>query len=170
MRKFTMYRYVTLLLLVIISFCTNAQTKSDINNYYDYDATLVDVGQDGTKVITITVVAKKVADGIELAKRNAVAACLFKGVEGSYQAERVLAIVPQGISTDNEQFFNEFLAIKDKKGEGGEYLRFVAKTGNERSEKIKKGYKVSLDVQVSYNALRDYMVSQGKAKSLNFLF
>lgn len=156
--------------LFSMSLSLSAQIKSDTDNYYDYEATLIDVGQDGTKVMRITVVAKKVADAVELAKRSAVAACLFKGIEGSGQAERVPAIVPQGISKENEEFFNNFLALKDKKGNGGEYLRFVTQTGNERSEKIKKGYKVSLDVQVSYNALRDYMVSQGKAKSLDFLF
>lgn len=165
-----MYKLFIFLTLLLMSTSLNAQIRSDVGNYYDYEATLIDVGQDGTKVMTITVVAKKVNDGIELAKRSAVAACLFKGIEGSHQAERVQAIVPQGISSENEEFFNKFLALKDKKGNGGEYLRFVTQTGNERSEKIKKGYKVSLDVQVSYNALRDYMVSQGKAKSLDFLF
>ena len=39
-----------------------------------------------------------------------------------------------------------------------------------KAEKNNKNYKVSLEVQVSYNALRDYMVSEGMAKSLNFLF
>lgn len=165
-----MLKLFVLVVSILMSVSLSAQIRSDVDNYYDYEATLIDVAQDGTKVMRITVVAKKVADGVELAKRSAVAACLFKGIEGSGQAERVPAIVSQGITAENEEFFNNFLALKDKKGNGGEYLRFVTQTGNERSEKVKKGYKVSLDVQVSYNALRNYMVSQGKAKSLNFLF
>ena len=139
-------------------------------SYYDYETELLGVGQDGTKVFKITVNSKKLDDGVELAKRNAIAACLFKGLEASGQTEKVPAIVPQGITNDNMEFFEDFLMLKSKKGEGGKYLRFINRVINQESEKIKKGYIISLEIQVSYDALRDYMESVGYAKSLNFLF
>lgn len=163
-------RLLSISLLLILSLITFHAKSQDINtDYYNYEVTSIGVGQDGTKILTICVNAKKIDDGVELAKRNAVAACLFKGVEASGQTEKIPAIVPQGITNENQEFFDDFLQLKDKKG-GGKYLRFVAKTGNQFSEKNNKYYKVSLEVQVSYNALRDYMISEGMAKSLNFLF
>lgn len=162
------YLFFFLLLTTLSSFAQK-DNKSD-SDYYNYEVRLIDVAQDGTKLLTIWVEAKKLDEGVELAKRNAIAACLFKGVEGSSYSEKIYPIVPEGITAENKAFFDDFLKLRDKKGNGGQYLRFVAKTANEKSEKTKKSYKVYLDVQVSYDALRDYMVSQGKAKSLNFLF
>ncbi len=157
-----------LLVLSLMAYQANAQ-KDMQSDYYNYEVTSIGVGQDGTKILLVTVEAKKIDDGIELAKRNAIAACLFKGVEASGQTEKIPALVPQGITGENQEFFNDFLKLKDKKS-GGKYLRFVTRTGNQKAEKNNKNYKVSLEVQVSYNALRDYMVSEGMAKSLNFLF
>lgn len=158
--------------LLLVSNDAFAQKKSTStsSDYYNYETKLLGVGQDGTKTFTIWVTAKKVDEGVELAKRNAIAACLFKGIAPSGQAEKVPAIVPGGITEANEAFFEDFLMLKDKKGRGGKYLRFISHTGNQKEEKIKKGYRVSLDVQVSYDALREYMVSEGMSKSLNFLF
>ena len=164
-----------LLVVAFVSFFSldlNAQVDaSDIQtSYYDYETELLGVGQDGTKVFIITVKSKKLDEGVELAKRNAIAACLFKGLEASGQTEKVPAIVPQGITDDNRDFFDDFLKLKDKKGNGGKYLRFVNRVINQESEKIKKGYIISLEIQVSYNALREYMESSGYSKSLNYLF
>ncbi len=159
---------ISLLVLSLMTIQVNAQ-KNMQSDYYNYEVTSIGVGQDGTKILVVTVEAKKIEDGIELAKRNAVAACLFKGVEASGSTEKIPAIVPQGITSENQEFFDDFLMLKNKKN-GGSYLRFVTRTGNQEAEKSNKNYRVSLEVQVSYNALRDYMVSAGMAKSLNFLF
>lgn len=159
---------VSLLILSFMTFQANAQEDMQ-SDYHNYEVTSIGVGQDGTKVLVVTVEAKKIEDGIELAKRDAIAACLFKGVEASGRAEKIPAIVPQGITSENQEFFDDFLKLKDKKS-GGKYLRFVTRTGNQEAEKNNKNYRVSLEVQVSYNALRDYMISEGKAKNLNFLF
>lgn len=164
-----------LLVVAFVSFCSlnlNAQADaSDIQtSYYDYETELLGVGQDGTKIFIITVNSKKLDEGVELAKRNAIAACLFKGLEASGQTEKVPAIVPQGVTDNNKDFFEDFLKLKDKKGNGGKYLRFINRVINQESEKIKKGYIISLEIQVSYNALREYMESSGYSKSLNYLF
>ena len=164
-------RLISMFVGLLVAVQLNAQNKNNDNqtDYYNYEVEQIGVGQDGTKLLVVWVDAKKVDEGIELAKRNAVAACLFKGVQASGQTEKIPAIVPQGITSENQEFFDDFLQLKDKKG-GGKYLRFITKTGSQYQEKNKKGYRISLEVQVSYNDLRDYMISQGMAKSLNFLF
>lgn len=60
--------------------------------------------------------------------------------------------------------------LKDNKGRGGKYLRFVNKSGQPKTSKIKKGYMVSLDIQILYDDLKEYMIKEGYAKSLDFLF
>lgn len=174
MKKITLIKGIAVVLFSLSCICLNAQTKKDKpvpeSDYFNYSIESMGVGQDGTKVFTIWVDAKNIEKGIELAKRNAVAACLFKGIEASGRTEKTPAIISEGLTDENREFFDDFLMLKDKKGNGGKYLRFVSKSGQVKSEKGKKLYTVSVKVQVAYDDLKTYMINQGKTKSLDFLF
>lgn len=166
-------KFVTLLLFVALcSCCTmlSAQNATEFSLSSDTEIVVKGVGQDGTKVLTVTAKGKKMEQAVEIAKRDAVAYCLFKGIPGSGSTEATPAIIKGGLTPENEEFFSSFLMLKEGKGKGGKYLRFVNKSGQPQTSKIKKGYQVSLDVQVLYDDLKDYMIKEGYAKSLDFLF
>ncbi|MDR2084704.1 MAG: hypothetical protein LBP67_06895 [Bacteroidales bacterium] len=146
--------------------------KGDFNPSANYEVQVLGVGQDGTKVFRIWNTASKVDDAITEAKRNAVAVCLFRGLPGSGFTNETPPICQIGDEIKYEEFFKEFFKLPQKDGTGGMYLRFVNRTTDEPPSgqfrvKVKKGYKVAIDVQVLYNSLRKYMEEQGIVKKLD---
>lgn len=132
-----------------------------------YEVQYIGVGQDGTKVFTVTTTAKDVETAIAMAKRDAVAACLFRGITASEQTKATPAIVGYQVAEENLDFFEAFLALPTKKTPAGQYVRYINRTGQPQTVKEGKSYKVSLDVQVLYDALLKYMQDKGYAKKID---
>ena len=149
-----MKKYSTTLLLslflTLISLSVFAQKNNERRSVLDqqYEVQYIGVGQDGTKVFTVMTTAKKVEDGIEMAKRDAVAACLFRGITASGQTKATPAIISTKVAEDNLDYFESFLALPTNKTPGGQYHRFINRTGQPQSVKNGKMYNVSIDVQV----------------------
>ncbi|MDL2242125.1 hypothetical protein LJC25_00130 [Bacteroidales bacterium OttesenSCG-928-K03] len=161
-------------LAVILTFSLTAQKakKGDFNPSTNYEVQVLGVGQDGTKVFRIWNTAANVNDAIAEAKRNAIAVCLFRGLPGSGFTNQTPAICQIGDEIKHKEFFDEFFQLPKKDGTGGMYLRFVNRTTDEPPSgqfrvKVKKGYKVAIDVQVRYNDLRKYMEEKGIVKKLD---
>lgn len=150
----------------------NAKKKVDKQQYMrewsNYEATTNSVGHNGTKFLKVWGYGKKVDKAIEQAKKNAVHACLFRGVPGASNAMSTPAIFAnQGkgqVAIENFDYFYSFFEEND------EYIGFVNITtdgypsGQDRRE-VKGGYKVAIDVQVMYDNLREKMKADGILKS-----
>lgn len=164
-----MYKLLCLLLAIFV--CGNvaqAQKKNEKLSVLDqqYEVQYIGVGQDGTKVFNVKTTAKDAETAIAMAKRDAVAACLFRGITASEQTKATPAIVGYEVAEENMAFFESFLALPTKKTPAGQYVRYINKTGQPQTVKEGKSYKVSLDVQVLYDELLKYMQSKGYAKKL----
>lgn len=131
-----------------------------------YEVQYIGVGQDGTKVFTVTTTAKDVETAIAMAKRDAVAACLFRGITASGNTKATPAIVGYQVAEENMSFFEGFLALPTKKTPAGQYVRYINRTGQPQTVKEGKLYKVSLDVQVLYDELLKYMQGKGYAQKV----
>ena len=101
------------------------------------------------------------------AKKNAVHACLFRGLPGNEVAMATPAICPDPATlTAHEAYFTDFFET------AGEYLKYINMTtdgvpsGQDRM-KIKGGYKVAIYVQVMYDNLRDKMEADGIVRKLS---
>ena len=70
------------LLFAVNSFAQKQNEKRSVLDQH-YEVQYIGVGQDGTKVFTVTTTAKDATEGVEMAKRDAVAACLFRGIAAS---------------------------------------------------------------------------------------
>jgi len=156
---------MTILLLVNTAFAQKQNEKRSVLDQ-QYEVQYIGVGQDGTKVFTVTTTAKDATDGVEMAKRDAVAACLFRGITASGQTKATPAIVTYTVAEENIAFFENFLALPTKKTPGGQYHRFINKTGQPQSVKNGKAYAVSVDVQVKYDELVKYMQDKGYAEKV----
>jgi len=107
----------------------------------NYEVETIGVGTEGTKSLKVWAYGKKVDDAVQLAKKCAVTACVFRGLPAG---DKVLATPPLCENPDPkwDAFFEAFFA------DGGEYLNYVNLTsdglpsGQERL-KTKKGYKVA---------------------------
>lgn len=168
-----MYRYLTLILICLCSLPVHSQSRKERKLLYEsstnYEVEMLGVGQDGTKVFKIWAYGKTPEDAIMQAKRQAVRACLFRGLPGSKQTNATPAICPANAESIHTEFFNSFFNV------GGSFLGYVNITtdgmpsGQDRL-KIKKGYKVGVKVQILYDNLRKAMENEGIAQRLNQLF
>ncbi len=164
-----LYKLSCLLLAIFV--CNNvsqAQKKNESLSVFDqqYEVQYVGVGQDGTKVFNVKTSAKDIETAIDMAKRDAVAACLFRGITASGQTKATPAIVGYEVAEENGAFFENFLALPTKKTPAGQYVRYINKTGQPQAAKECKRYVVSIDVQVLYDELVKYMQSKGYAKKV----
>ena len=176
MKKLISFIILSLVLLA----CPNiseAKKKVDKQQYMkewsNYEVATNAVGDKGTKSLKVWGYGKKVDNAIEQAKKNAIHACLFRGIPGSANAQQTPAIFNnQGkgqVAIENFDYFYDFF-------EGNqEYLQFVNITsdgypsGQDRRE-VKGGYKVALNVQVMYDNLREKMKADGILKSASDKF
>ena len=160
--------FIQALVLLLVANTAFAQKQNEKRSVLDqqYEVQYKGVGQDGTKVFTVITTAKNATDGVEMAKRDAVAACLFRGNTASGQTKETPAIVSYAQAEANLAFFEGFLALPTKKSPGGQYHRFINRTGNPQSSKNGKVYTVSVDVQVLYDKLVEYMQEKGYAQKV----
>lgn len=168
MRNIVKFGLLQAFLLVFVANSVFAQKQNEKRSVLDqqYEVQYIGVGQDGTKVFTVKTTAKDATEGVEMAKRDAVAACLFRGITASGNTKATPAIVSYAKAEENLAFFEGFLALPTKKAPGGQYHRFINKTGNPQSVKEGKGYSVSVDVQVLYDELVKYMQDKGYADAI----
>ena len=166
-------RLAQVLALLLLTNTAFAQKNNEKRSVLDqqYEVQYIGVGQDGTKVFTVTTTAKDATEGIAMAKRDAIAACLFRGIAASEQTKATPAIVSYAVAEENIGFFENFLALPTKKTPGGQYHRFINKTGQPKTVKNGKMYTISVDVQVLYDDLLQYMQDKGYAQDVKtYLF
>ena len=166
MKKLT--KIIAALVLLLITNSAFAQKNNEKRSVLDqlYEVQYIGVGQDGTKVFTVTTTAKDATEGVEMAKRDAVAACLFRGITASENTKATPAIVTYAKAEENIEFFEKFLALPTRKSPGGQYYRFINKTGQPQSVKNGRTYSISVDVQVLYDELLKYMQDKGYAEDV----
>lgn len=148
----------------------NKDRRKSFKSWENYEVTTEKVGVEGTKFIKVWGFGRTVDKAVMSAKRNAVHACLFKGLPGGATANATPAIVrdPDGYA-NNQEYFDDFFAA------GGPYLGYINITtdgipsGQDR-RKVQGGYKVALYVQVMYDRLKEKMINDGITKGLSYGF
>ena len=160
----------TVIFAVVISIIVSAQSRKDLkaiyHSQYSYELSCIGVGQDGTKAIKVWGFGKNADVAAFNAKRDAVAAVIFRGVPGGGGAAPTPAILSIDGYEKNADFFDQFFDA------GGMYLSFINLTtdgvpSGEDRIKMSKGYKVAVSASVNYNGLRAYLEEKGIAKKLD---
>jgi len=159
---------LAIIFMISIADSSIAQVRREFKKLWasdmSYEVAVVGIGADGTKLLKVWGYAKKKDLAKIDAKKNAVAACLFKGAHGS-RDKNVKPILPDSRTADShEAYFDKFFET------GGQYLQYVGITNDATGKdivKMKKGYKVGVIVSVNYDALRMEMERQGIVKKLS---
>lgn len=135
---------------------------------FPYEIETVGIGLEGTKVLKVWAFDKTVDGAIEKAKKSAVAACIFKGLPASSNANATPPLCVSPGEEWNDYFFSFF-------SDTGKYASFVnittdgSPSGQDRL-KTKKGYKVGVFVQVLYDQLRRQLEDDGVINKMNTWF
>lgn len=139
------------------------------NAQYNYEVETVGVGTEGTKALKVWAYGKSVNAAIQMAKKCAVAACIYRGLPASTYALATPALCSNP-GDEWDDYFDDFFR------DGGQYLNYVNLTsdgvpsGQDRLKLKGGGYKVGIYVQVLYDRLRKDMEAKGIIKSMDSYF
>ena len=161
---------ITLLIAMMAMCMLSIHAKSyPFDMTHSYEVQIVRVAQQGSKFLKAWGIAGSPDKAIDRAMQDAVAACIFTGVEGNEIAGKIPALVPSKEAYEqHKQFFDTFF----KKGEFLQYVK-NANTGyptGENNIKTDKGRKLGIYVVVMYDNLRKRLEDEGIVKKLNSYF
>lgn len=159
-----------MLLLTFMSatvFAQNKDRNKSFNSWDNYEITTEKVGTEGTKFVKVWGFGKNEDAAIMQAKKNAVHACLFRGIPGNSTAMSTPAICSDSNALfANQSYFELFFKA------GGPYLAYVNMTtdgvpSGQDKRKVKGGFKVAIYVQVMYDNLKKKMEDDGIVRKLS---
>lgn len=151
----------------VLCFGQGKDRRASFKSWENYEVTTEKVGTEGTKFVKVWGFGKSVDKAIMSAKRNAVHACIFRGLPGNTNANATPAILKDPAAYETHYtYFENFFAP------GGPYLGYVNVTtdgipGGQDRRKVQGGYKVALYVQVMYDNLKYKLQQDGLARKLS---
>lgn len=150
---------VLLMFSVSVSGQTRKQKKMAGFVMGNYEVECMGTGMDGTQLIKVWGFGKKPDKAAYQAKKNAVHAVVFKGINGGKPGCMTRPLVTKpGAEVQHSDYFQTFFS------NGGHYLNFVAQSGDGTMDRIKVGkkqYKVGVIVSVRHAALRRELETAG---------
>ena len=147
---------------VMFTSCGSASKLSKADTPWTYEIESVGVGADGTYAIRVWSYYKNAKMPLEVAKRNAVHAVIFKGVPAGNGAASQPPMVTGQLSASDTAFFDNFFMA--------DYQNYINSVANSSLRIIKlraREYKVGYVVSVAKDNLRKYLEDQGVIKGLS---
>ena len=139
--------------------CGSASRLSKADTPWTYEIESVGVG---TYAIRVWSYYKNAKMPLEVAKRNAVHAVIFKGVPAGNGAASQPPLKTDAVTASDSVFFGNFF-----QGEYQDYINSVA-SGSLRILKLRaREYKIGYVVSVAKDNLRKYLEDQGVIKGLS---
>jgi hypothetical protein len=166
-----MKRIITAIIIILTSaaICTGQgkDRRKSFKTWENYEITTEKVGVEGTKFVKVWGFGKTADKALMNAKRNAVHACIFRGLPANVNVNATPAILKDPNAYDaHAEYFDAFFEA------GGPYLGYINMTtdgipsGQDRRQ-VKGGYKVAIYVQVMFDNLKHKLEADGIAKKLN---
>ena len=150
-----------------VAFGQGKDRRESFKSWDNYEITTEKVGVEGTKFVKVWGFGKTEDKAIMAAKRNAVHACLFRGIPGAQNAGATPPICSNpNAFDDNYDYFCDFFQA------GSDYLKYVNMTtdgvpSGQDKRKVKGGYKCAIYVQVMYDNLKKKMEADGIVRKLS---
>jgi hypothetical protein len=151
----------------VVMFAQKKDRRMSFKSWDNYEITTEKVGVEGTKFVKVWGFGKTVDEAVMAAKRNAVHACLFRGLPGATNVNATPALCKDPNAFDaNYDYFCDFFQP------GSDYLKYVNLTtdgipAGQDKRKVKGGYKCAIYVQVMFDNLRRQMETDGIIKKLS---
>ncbi len=167
MRRVIICIIVSLLIFPTTLLGGNKDRRKSYENWENYEIVTIKVGTEGTKFVKVWGYGRTVDKAVMQAKKNAIHACLFRGLPGSTSAMATPAICSGANAfAENEDYFINFFSA------GGPYLAYCNMTtdgipAGQDNLKVKGGYKVGIYVQILYDNLKAKMQADGLVKKLS---
>lgn len=154
-----------LLLATVIFFFSSCGSASKINKAdipWSYEVESAGVGSDGTYALRVWSYSRTPDISLEIPKKNAVHAVIFKGVPAGNGATAQPPLIGNGTASPDDVFFVNFFA--------GDYSRFINSVAKGSVQVFKTGrneYKIGYAISVAKDDLRKYLEEEGIVKALS---
>jgi hypothetical protein len=135
-----------------------------------YEVSCVDYASSTNVVIKVFSFSKKPKVAIEQAKKNAIHAVIFQGINTGNCGTKNALITNPNTKDEKQEYFKDFFAT------GGKYMKFVTASNNGRvkpgdvSKISKKEYKIGVIVSVDRQALKKELEAAGILENIGNIF
>jgi hypothetical protein len=166
MKKLLINSTMLICIIVLIFSCSTTNKDRKMAGYIsgNYEVECMGTGMDGTQLVKVWGFGTKPDKAVYQARKNAVHAVLFKGINAGKPGCMTRPIVTQpGAEDMHKEFFNTFFS------DGGRYLNFVSQANDGSVDRIRissKEYKVGSVVSIRHSALREELEAAGIIKKL----
>lgn len=160
-----MKKILCYLLCIILCGASYAQSSKLFKKWEQYEVSAIRVGTDGTKYFKVWGTGATAKRAVEQAEKNAIHACLVKGIPGNANCNATPALIKDvQVLDNNESYFQDFFNNAYKS-----YINRPSKEMPSGSDlrQAKGGMKAAVKVQVMYDNLRAKLVQDGIIKGLN---
>lgn len=163
MKKHLLFSFLLLGCTLFLTYsCGPASKVNRADIPWTYEVESAGVGTDGTYALKVWSYSRTPDISLEIPKKNAVHAVIFKGVPAGNGASAQPPLVTDGSITPDDVFFTAFFS--------GEYARFVNSVAKNSVQVFKSGrkeYKIGYAISVSKDDLRKYLEDEGIIKALS---
>jgi hypothetical protein len=165
MRKLKLTLLITGVLISGIS-CVSQKKQNNPAAFYDYEVECLGTGIDGTQLIKVWGYGKSPNGAVEQAKKNAVHAIMFKGIQAGKPGCMTRPLITDaGAEQQHKDYFDAFFQTN------GKYMGFVNVSNDgsiDPNDRLKAGgeYKIGVVVSVSHSTLRKELEAAGIIKPL----
>ena len=162
-----MKRLFTAVIAILVAITANAQGAKLLKSWDNYEVSTVQVGSDGTKLVKVWGYGRNVKKAMLQAKKNAVHACIFRGLPGSESAMQTPALCKDSADFEkNREYFSAFFS------DNGDFIKYINMTTDTTPSgtdmrQVRSGYKVALYIQVMYDNLRKRLEDDGIIRGLS---
>lgn len=163
MRKISLFLVLSVFPFLFIS-CGGAAKLSKAGQEWNYEIESVGVGVEGTYAIRVWSYYRSPDMPVEIPKKNAVHAVIFKGIPAGGGASAQPALKSDAVTASDSIFFGNFF-----QGEYLDYINSVA-SGSRQVLKVKGGnykYKIGYVISVAKDRLRKRLEEQGVVRALS---
>ena len=129
----------------------------------DYTVECMGTGNEGTQHIKVFFYFKKEKEAGIYAKKSAVDAILFRGVNAGVSGCANAPLVTAEQLSKNEAYFEQFFSA------GGAYISYISATTDQLTNRVKVGdrYKAAMEVSVNLSQLRKKLENDGIIRGLS---
>jgi hypothetical protein len=166
MKNQIIYALLFLCSMSLLVSCSTTNKDRKMAGYIsgNYEVECMGTGMDGTQLVKVWGFGTNPDKAVYQARKNAIHAVLFKGINAGKPGCMTRPIVTQpGAEDMHREFFNTFFS------DGGRYLNFVSQANDGSVDRVRissKEYKVGSVVSVRHAALREELEAAGIIKKL----
>lgn len=162
-----MNRYLLILLVTVATVVSGCKYQKRSSVFYNYEVECNGTGRQGSTQLKVWSYAKNYDRAVELAKKHAVHALIFKGVgAGTGGCNNRPMCTDPNAERQHALYFENFFS------DNGKYLNFVSLSNDgtvDPNDRIRVGkeYKIGVSVFVMHSELRKELESAGIVKPLS---